>query len=245
MTSRLFLRRRPSAALLVSFLALFVALGGAGWAALRIPPNSVGNAQLQNFSVGNAKLRPSAVGASKITAGAVGARQVNSSQVQLRVTSSCLIGAIQSLTIAGNVTCTPALPSEFGALPRAAMLGATQKPVTSVSLPVNPAGSSYLAIGNVQVTEVGRTAAQSVDVSCTMAVAGGSGTSGHFDANLGGSNATTASGTIPLVLPVSIAGSPQTLAINCADLSSPASPAPNVNVTAAIDAVQTAVNDDS
>ena len=112
------LRRRPSAPLVVSFLALFVALGGAGWAAIRIPANSVGNAQLQNFSVGAAKLRPNSVTSAKIGAGAVGARQVNASQVQLRVTSSCLIGAIQSLTVAGDVTCTPALPGEFGSWAR-------------------------------------------------------------------------------------------------------------------------------
>ncbi len=245
MSLRALLRRRLSAPMVVSFLALFVAFGGAGWAALRIPPGSVGNAQLQNFSVGNAKLRPNAVGSSKIIPGAVGARQVNSSQVQLRVTSSCLIGAIQSLTVSGNVTCTPALPSEYGALPRGSTLGPSQMTVASVSIPANPAGSSYLAIGNVQVTEVEGTAPQSVDVSCTMTVGGGSGTSGHFDANLGGSNATMASGTIPLVLPVSIAGSPQTLAISCADLASPASPGPSVGVTATINAVQTAVDNDS
>jgi hypothetical protein len=233
--------------MVVSFLALFVALGGAGWAALRIPPNSVGNAQLQNFSVGNAKLRPNAVGTAKIAAGAVGARQVNSSQVQLRVTSSCLIGAIQSLTAAGNVTCTPALPTEVGTLPRRSTLGPTPSLVATVSLPANASGSSYLTIGNVQVqvAEVGGTAPQSVDVSCAMALGGASGTEGHFDANLGGSNAPTASGSIPLVLPVSISASPQTLAINCAEDGSPAKPAPSVTVTATIDAVQTAVNNDT
>jgi hypothetical protein len=238
------LRLRPSAPLVVSFLALFVALGGAGWAAIRIPANSVGNAQLQNFSVGAAKLRPNSVGVTKIAAGAVGARQVNSSQVQLRVTSSCLVGAIQSLTVTGNATCTPALPSEYGALPQATTLGATQKQVASVSLPVNPAGSSYLAIGNVQVAAVEGAAPQTLDVLCTLTVTGSS-TTGHFDANLGGSNATTASGTIPLVLPVSIGGSPQTLAITCAEDASPANPAASVGVTATINAVQTAVNDDS
>jgi hypothetical protein len=239
------LRLRPSAPLVVSFLALFVALGGAGWAAIRIPANSVGNAQLQNLSVGAAKLRPNSVGVTKIAAGAVGARQVNSSQVQLRVTSSCLIGAIQSLTVTGNVTCTPALPSEYGALPQATMLGLAQKQVASVSLPVNPAGSSYLAIGNVQVAAVEGSAPQSLDVMCTLTVTGVPSTTAHFDANLGGSNATTASGTIPLVLPVSIVGSPQTLAITCAEDASPANPAASVGVTATINAVQTAVNDDS
>src|SRR5690242_19873529 len=207
MSLRSLLRRHLTAPLVVSFLALFVALGGAGWAALRLPANSVGTAQLQNFSVSNAKLRPSAVGSAKIIPGSVGARQVNSSQVQLRVTSSCLIGAIQSLTVSGNVTCTPALPSEVGALPRGSTLGTAQKQVASVALPANPGGSSYLAIGNVQVSEVEGTAPQSVDVACTMTVGSGSGagggspTTGHFDANLGGANATAASGTIPLVLP--------------------------------------------
>ena len=70
---------------MVSFVALFVALGGVGYAAIQLPPNSVGNAQLQNGSVGNWKLKANAVGARKIINGSVGAKQVNSSQVQLRV----------------------------------------------------------------------------------------------------------------------------------------------------------------
>jgi hypothetical protein len=181
----------------------------------------------------------------KIAPGAVGARQVNSSQLQLRVTSSCLIGAIQSLTVAGDVTCTPALPSEVGALPRVATLGPAPKQVASVSLSVNPAGSTYLAIGNVQVTEVDGVSPQSVGVSCTMALPSSTGTSGQFDANLGGANPAMTSGAIPLVLPVAVAGSPQTLAISCAELALPATPAPSVTVTATINAVQTAVNSDT
>jgi hypothetical protein len=228
-------RLRVSAPLVVSFLALFVALGGAGWAALRLPPNSVGSAQL----------RANSVGTSKIVSGAVGARQVNSSQVQLRVTSSCLIGAVQSFTVSGNVTCTPALPSEYGTLPQSGTLGAANQQVAAVSLPTTQQGSSYLAVGNVQVSEVGGTTTQSVDVACSMSPAGGSGTVGHLDTNLGGSNPRTASETIPLVLPVSIAASPQTLAISCSALASPATPPPSVTVIATIHAVQTAGNNDS
>ena len=85
MSPRSLVSRRPSAPLVVSFLALFVALGGVGWAAIRIPAHSVGTAQLQNFSVGNVKLKPNSVGPAKIIAGAVGARQVDSNQVQLRI----------------------------------------------------------------------------------------------------------------------------------------------------------------
>ena len=234
MSPRSLVRRRLSAPLVVSFLALFVALGGAGWAAVRLPPNSVGNAQL----------RPNSVGPAKMIAGAVGARQVNSSQVQLRISGPCTTGAMQAVSLSGNVTCTPALPSEYGTLAQTAALGPDQQQLAAVSLPATPAGSSYLVIGNVQVDEVEGTGPQSVRVSCSMSLVGGSGTGGEFDANLGGTNATGASGTIPLVLPVSIAGSPQTVAIGCADLATPENPAPRVNVTATIHAVQTAVNAD-
>ena len=88
--------------MVVSFVALFVALGGASYAATQLPANSVGTAQLQNGSVGNWKLKSNAVGARKIINGSVGAKQVNSSQVQLRVASSCSTGAIRAVGLSGN-----------------------------------------------------------------------------------------------------------------------------------------------
>ena len=96
--------------MVVSFVALFVALGGASYAATQLPANSVGRAQLQNGSVGNWKLKSNAVGARKIINGSVGAKQVNSSQVQLRVSSACSTGAVASVGLSGTVTCTPTLP---------------------------------------------------------------------------------------------------------------------------------------
>jgi hypothetical protein len=244
MSARSLMRRRPSAALVVSFLALFIALGGAGWAALRVPPNSVGTTQLQNFSVSNAKLRGNSVGPAKIIPGAVGARQVNSSQVQLRVTSSCLIGAVQSFTASGDVTCTPALPNEYGTSSSASTLGAVPSQVAALSLPAGQAGSSYLVIGNVKVA-VNETAPasqpQSVQVRCSMSLIGSSGPSGEFDANVDSPGPTTQSGTIPLVLPVAVSGSQQT-AVTCSDSASPTDPALSVVVTATINAIQTAGN---
>ncbi|MGO9887047.1 MAG: hypothetical protein ACLP0L_03900 [Solirubrobacteraceae bacterium] len=235
---------RPSAPLAVSFLALFVALGGVSWAAIHIPPNSVGSAQLKNFSVGNVKLGPNSVGPRKIIPGSVGATQVDPTQVQLRVTSSCSIGAIQSLSQTGNVTCMPALPNEYGTQPQTATLTGSRTQVATVSLPGTQTGS-YMAFGTVQIVEVGGTDSQAVDVSCSMSAPGTPATQGDFDSNLGGGNATDANGTIPLVAPVSVAGSPQTLAINCTDTATPASPAPSIGVTATIHAVQTAVDDDN
>jgi hypothetical protein len=240
MSLRSLARRRPSAALVVSFLALFVALGGAGWAALRLPPNSVGNAQLQNFSVGNAKLKPNSVGPAKIAAGAVGARQVDSTQVQLRVTSSCLIGAIQSLSVSGNVTCTQVLPNEYGASAQTT-LGSGQTQIATESLPPGP---PYLVLAYPHAV-ISRTPApgttQRVEVDCTLSVPSVTGTSESLAVELGTSGDSQA-GTIPLVLPVASSSSAQTATVSCSDTGSPSTPAPTVAVDATLNALQTASN---
>jgi hypothetical protein len=58
---------RPSPALVISLIALFVALGGTSYAAvaLKIPKNSVGTPQLKNGAVTAAKLNASAIAALK------------------------------------------------------------------------------------------------------------------------------------------------------------------------------------
>lgn len=60
------LLHRPSPALVVALIALFVALGGTSYAAFKIPRNSVGTAQLKAGSVSNGKIRNGAVSAAKI-----------------------------------------------------------------------------------------------------------------------------------------------------------------------------------
>jgi hypothetical protein len=61
----MFRRLRPhlSYANVVASLAMFVALGGASYAALRLPPGSVGTAQLKNHAVTLSKLGRAARGA--------------------------------------------------------------------------------------------------------------------------------------------------------------------------------------
>jgi hypothetical protein len=232
MSLRSLVHRRPSAALIVSFLALFVALGGAGYAALRIPPNSVGTAQLQNFSVGNAKLKPNSVGPRKIIAGSVGAAQVESSQVQLRVTGPCSMGAIQSIALSGNPTCTPVLPNEYGTAGPATTLGFPQSQAAALPLPGAGAGTSYLLIANVQVAANGTSGTQSFDPSCTLAV-GSAAISGQVPLPASGG-----SGMIPLVLPVNIPSPSGTATVTCN--SGPNNP--TVTVHATINAIQTASN---
>lgn len=99
---RTVLRRRPSTALVVALLALFVAVGGPAEAARLVgskdvknrslkaedlskravrtlrttPPNSVGTRQLRDSAVTPVKLAPSAVGSGQLAEGAVGTREL-------------------------------------------------------------------------------------------------------------------------------------------------------------------------
>ena len=236
---------RPSAPLAVSFLALFVALGGVSWAAIHLPPNSVGNAQLQPLSVGNAKLRPFSVGPRKIIPGSIGAQQVNSSQVQLRVAGPCTDAAMQSIAGSGDVTCTPVLPNEYGSTTAAATLGATPTKVASQSL---AAGSSYFVLAYPHVVISGASD-QHVEVDCTLSVPAGAGTpppanptttTKSLAVDLGSSTHSQA-GTIPLVLPVASSTNSQPATVSCTE-ESPTPPAPAVTVDTTISAIQTASN---
>jgi hypothetical protein len=69
--------RRPSAALVISVIALIVSLGGTAYAGGLLPDNSVGNKELRNKSVGTAKLRNGAVTNRKLRNGAITIRKLS------------------------------------------------------------------------------------------------------------------------------------------------------------------------
>lgn len=240
------LRVRPSGPLVVSFVALFVALGGVGYAATQLPRNSVGSAQLQNGSVGNWKLKSNAVGARKIINGSVGARQINSSQVQLRIERGCSTGAIASVGLSGTVTCAPSLPNQYGSNTAAVTLGSSPAQVATQSL---AAGSSYLVLAYPHVVIRG-TAGQHVEVDCTLKVPSGAGTpppanptttTKSLAVDLATSSHSQAA-TIPLVLPVASSTSVQPATVTCTDTSTPSTPDPTVSVDTTISGIQTAAN---
>jgi hypothetical protein len=242
-------RRRPSAPLIVSFVALFVALGGVGYAAIHLPPNSVGSAQLQNNSVGNFKLKPGSVGPRKIINGAVGSQQVNASQVQLRLSSGCSTGALSAVAQSGNVSCTPTLPNEFGTSATAVTVpaGTASTTVATKSL---PAGPSYLVLAYPHAVISNGASGQQVEVDCTLSVPSSSSTGGTPSPNTitksltveEGSSSQSAAGTIPLVLPVASATNAQTATVSCTDTATPNTPAPTVAVDTTLSAIQTASN---
>ena len=58
--------KAPSPALVIALIALFVALGGTSYAAIKLPKNSVGTKQIRNNAVTGAKIKNGAVTKSKI-----------------------------------------------------------------------------------------------------------------------------------------------------------------------------------
>lgn len=62
-------KRKPSPALVVAVIALVLAMGGIGYAAVKIPKSSVGTKQLRNNAVTSAKLKNNAVTSAKVKNG--------------------------------------------------------------------------------------------------------------------------------------------------------------------------------
>jgi hypothetical protein len=63
---------RPSPALIISLVALFIALGGTGYAALKLPRNSVGTKQLKNNAVTGAKVKNGSITGKDLKLSAIG-----------------------------------------------------------------------------------------------------------------------------------------------------------------------------
>jgi hypothetical protein len=245
------LRRRPSVSLVVSVVALFVALGGVGWAATQLPAGSVGTAQLKNRavtyaklgngSVGNWKLAFGSVGRLKIQNGAVHKEQIDNSQVQARVTGSCSQSgqAIAAINSSGGASCASTAPKEFGASSTGQVLVGTGS--TQIASKPLPGGSSFLVFGtaNAVVTSSGA-AAQWVRVSCTLAP-GGTGTAQTSTATVHVTTGDPESLTIPIVLPAGSAPNSSTASLGCGYAKAGAG-TPTVSAHGTINAIQTASN---
>ncbi|MFZ1994846.1 MAG: hypothetical protein WAU75_12110 [Solirubrobacteraceae bacterium] len=209
---------------MISSAALFMSLGGVGYAAITIPKNSVGSSQLRNNSVSYKKIQP----------GAVGLVRANTGQLQVRVSGTCATGsAIGTINQVGKVTCNNALPSEFGTTNNTATITSTAATVTSVAL---PAGASYLAFANPEATVTSGAAPQRVTVSCTLTVGSNTETRSAVIATTGTSGDTSTAS-----IPLQATGPSGTGSVSCTN-GVPSGTAPVTSVVAAINAVQTASN---
>ncbi len=169
MRSHSVFHRRPSPAIAISLIALFLSLGGVGYAATQIPNGSVGSAQLRSNAVTNSKIANNAVTYKKILPGSVGIVRANTGQLQVRVSGTCgnnfAIAAIDSL---GKVSCNSTLPALIGTTNNTATVGGAPVTVTSTTL---ASGSAYLALANPTATVIsGGGASQHVTVTCTLRV---------------------------------------------------------------------------
>src|SRR5262245_26026243 len=73
------MRPKLTYANVVATLALFIALGGASYAALRLPKNSVGPKQLKKNAGTTAKVKKEAITAAKVRKGTLTGTQINAS----------------------------------------------------------------------------------------------------------------------------------------------------------------------
>jgi hypothetical protein len=86
--------RRPSPALVIALFALFIALGGTGYAALHLPKNSVGSRQIKNNAVTSSKIKNNAVTGSKVKDHSLTGSDINLGR----------LGTVPSATNATNAT---------------------------------------------------------------------------------------------------------------------------------------------
>lgn len=223
-----FLRRRPSPAIVISSVALFMSLGGVGYAATQLPPNSVGSSQLQNGAVTYKKIQP----------GAVGNVRANTRQIQQRIWKVCgtnqvMFGADRN----GDPKCTNSMPAQIGTTSNTATLPTTGA-ATSVATTNLTSGNTYLGLANPTVTVTPAKDAsgpQTASVSCTLTVGSNTSTRTITVSTPNGTDAGSAA------LPLQLAGTGGTAAVNCGakpvGLASTAT-APTVSVTSAVNAIQ-------
>jgi hypothetical protein len=212
----------------MSSVALFLSLGGVGYASVFLPNGSVGNAQLRNDAVSYAKIAP----------GSVGIVRANTGQLQVRVSGACGTGtAIGSINSIGKVTCNTALPAEFGTTNNTESLPTTATtPVTVATLSL-PAGGTYLAFANPAVTVTGTGTNARVTVSCTLTV--GSNTEVRT-ATVDTGTATTAYTTS---IPMQAAGGAGTAGVACSSsVPSDITARPAVSVIGTVNALATSSN---
>jgi hypothetical protein len=99
--------RRPGGATVIASVALFVALGGTGYAAFSLPKNSVGSKQLKNNAVTTGKLKNGAVTAGKINASGLtvpNALHANSATTAITATNATNATNAITATNASNAT---------------------------------------------------------------------------------------------------------------------------------------------
>jgi hypothetical protein len=125
--------RTPSPALVISLVALFVALGGTTYAATSLPKNSVGSAQLKKGAVTKAKINKKAIRALKGNRGRTGANGVSVTSTALASgNANCATGGSSFASASGTTyACNGAKGDQGPPGPTAGATSAGQDPSAS------------------------------------------------------------------------------------------------------------------
>jgi hypothetical protein len=94
--------RRPSPAMAVALVALFVSLAGGSYAALKLPKNSVGAAQLKKAAVTGAKVHNGAITTPKLADGAVNGAKVQANSLTGTNINLATLGKVPTAAAADN-----------------------------------------------------------------------------------------------------------------------------------------------
>jgi hypothetical protein len=88
------IRHRPSPAMVIALLALFIAMAGTGYAATQLPANSVGSKQLKKNAVERIKIKNNAVNGAKVLDGSLRGADIKESS----------LAKVPAATLADNAT---------------------------------------------------------------------------------------------------------------------------------------------
>lgn len=94
------LNRRPSPAMIVALLALFVGLGGTGYAVTALPKNSVGAKQIRKAAVTSPKIHDGAVRSRDIANGAIVGLDLRAGTIGPREIAESKLGTVPRAAVA-------------------------------------------------------------------------------------------------------------------------------------------------
>jgi hypothetical protein len=134
------LRRRLTYANVVASLALFLALGGVGYA-ITLPSNSVGTAQLKRRAVTNSRLATNSVTARNVVKNTIGTRELGPFQVRSRnygpITFRTASVVVPAAPPGANAVSTRAVSRNCNAGEKAVSAGTRWSNAAGQSLPDN------------------------------------------------------------------------------------------------------------
>ncbi len=96
--------RRPSPALVISILALVVAMAGSAFAASQLPSNSVGTAQIKKNAVTTAKVKKNAITLAKIRKNSVNGARVKKKSLTGSDINLNKLGTVPSAELANSLS---------------------------------------------------------------------------------------------------------------------------------------------